>query len=411
MFLYLYTLTFGLFLTQSIRFPSPLLFGLTMIAIFWQSGHRFLYVKEAVVIAGANFFYYILAQQDIQAFSVNIIVFIVCFLYFNFFVGQDNSRLKMSIIMFYSLLILSAIVMLLNHVYPVQIISLRSRLIGAPIAQSPSGISSTIFGFGYQLAPLVSFLFVASAIYVRSWFIKIAVLLACLIAVYMGMQRSVLVTLVVSSFIFLVFYYKFKSIILIAVIVIVSGLFSIYFINSSSGNEYDNIFAKNERNAEEDRGGLMTENLRIYSNYPMGLMFYGKNWKDVTKYNIVYAGGITSHNAYLMFITYIGPFLGIAFLILVYSKIVKIFKHILWDISNKQNALLACLCFSFLAVTLNALFHNAWLIGADGPSVFVYCAILHRYNMQYSTEVVVVAEEPKKASVVKKKKSKALRYE
>jgi len=382
--MYLYTFTFGIFLNSFVRFPSPILIGLPLIAIFWQSG-RFLYIREALLFFAANFLYYGIAQADLQSVSVNCITITVCMLFFNFFVGLDFGRFKSSTIIFFSLLILSVIVMLLNHVYPSQIMQLRSKLIGAEIVQSPSGITSTIFNFGYQLAPLVSFLFIASILFINSWIMRIVVLIACLISIYFGMQRSVLLTFALSAVIFLLFYYKYKSVIIIGIIGVITVVFSTFFISKSSG-EYDNIFAKNDRNAEEDRGNLMTENLNIYSDYPLGLMFYGKTWRDVTKYNNAYAGGITSHNAYLMFITYVGPFLGITLLLLIYYRIGKIFKIALLNIYNKDHALLICLCFAFFAVTLNAMFHNAWLIGANSASLFLYFAILHRYNMQLATE-------------------------
>ena len=394
--MYLYTLTFGIFLNSFVRFPSPILVGLPLIAIFWQSG-SFLYTREALLFLIANFLYYGVAQADLQSVSVNCITIFVCILFFNFFVGLDFGRFKLAVIIFFSLLILSAIVMLLNHVYPSQIVQLRSKLIGAEIVQSPSGITSTIFNFGYQLAPLVSFLFIASIMFIDSWIVRIIVLIACLISIYFGMQRSVLLTFAFSAAIFLLFYYKYKSVIVIGLTVVISVVFSTFFISTSSG-EYDNIFAKNDRNAEEDRGNLMTENLNIYADYPLGLMFYGKTWRDVTKYNNVYAGGITSHNAYLMFITYLGPFIGITLLLLIYYKIGKIFRIALLNIFNREYASLVCLCFSFFSVTLNAMFHNAWLIGANSASLFLYFAIVHRYNMQMATEEVKEEIEIKLAS-------------
>ncbi|MDB5013436.1 MAG: hypothetical protein JWQ25_1638, partial [Daejeonella sp.] len=272
-----------------------------------------------------------------------------------------------------------------------------------------SGICVAIFSFGYQLSALVAFLFVCSILYTRSLIIRGVVLFSCLIFIYFGMQRSVLITFAVSAVIFLAFYYRYKVIIILGITVIAAGISYSYF-KSEGASEYDNIFAKNERNAEEDRGNLMTENIKIYSDYPLGLMFYGKKWNDVTKYNKVYAGGLTSHNAYLMFITYLGPFIGITLLLLVYYRIGKIFKIALLNINNPEYSLLLCLCFSFLAISLNSMFHNASFIGAEGASVFLYFAILHRYNMQTVIEIV---EEEKVELVQKtfKKNNRALSYE
>jgi hypothetical protein len=42
----------------------------------------------------------------------------------------------------------------------------------------------------------------------------------------------------------------------------------------------------------------------------------------------------------------------------------------------KDNALLLSLFFSFLAVSINALFHNAWLFTTDGPTLFLYFGVL-----------------------------------
>jgi len=409
MFGYLYALAFNIFLNSYFRFPTPLLFGIPLIALFWQRNQRFLYVREALVLFALNFLFFVVAQQDTKSAAVNLLVIVVVFLYFNFFVGIDNKRFKSSIILFYLLLTMSTLIMLANHVYRPQIDSLRATLIGAEVGQSPAGISSTIFSFGYQLAALVSFLFIAAILFTRSWFIRIAVLMACLTAIYFGMQRSALITFAVTSLVFLLLYYRFKAVPIIGLVVIVSLAFSPFFITKSSG-QYDNIFAKNERNAEQDRSALVTENLNIYSNYPLGLMFYGKNWNDVTKYNKIYAGGLTSHNAYLMFLTYVGPFVGITFLLLLYYKVGKIIKFVLTEIRDPKNALLVCLSLSFLAISLNSMFHNASLIGAEGASVFIYFAILHRYNMQYGTEIIV--EE--KVQVIQKpfkKNTRLLSYE
>src|SRR5690606_10076048 len=148
-------------------------------------------------------------------------------------------------------------------------------------------------------------------------------------------------------------------------------------------DDTNNILTKNINNdAEFNRSGLMLENLNIYSEYPLGLIFYGKNWGDVIYRNPVFSSGITSHNAYLMFLTYLGPIIGIALLWIIYSKVLKISVHAVKGIRKPENALLICLCFSFLGASINSLSHNAWLISADGPTLFLYFSILHLNRMQ-----------------------------
>jgi len=406
---YLYCITFNVFLNAYFRFPTPLLFGLPLVLLFGQKKQPFLYIKEALVLFFLNLLFYVIAQEDIKAAAVNLLIIIVAFLYFNFFVGTDHSRYKLSIIAFYSFLTLSGIVMLFDHVFRSQVDNLRMILIGSPLAQSPSGISAAIFSFGYQMSALVPFLFICSILYTRSWIARAVVLFVCLVFVYFGMQRSALLTFVVSSGLFLIFYYRYKAVLIIGILAVTAVGFS-NFILSQGASEYDNIFAKNERNAEEDRSKLMTENIEIYSDYPLGLMFYGKSWNDVTKYNKVYVGGLTSHNAYLMFITYVGPFLGITLLILLYSRIAKIFKIALSNVNDPKYALLLCLCFSFFSISLNSMFHNGSLIGSEGATVFLYFAVLHRYNMHKATEDVIY--EP--IEVVQKpfkKNARVLSYE
>ena len=390
--LYLYTLTFDIFLSKTIRLPSPLMFGIPLIALFFKSGEKFLYLKEAIVLLVAEFIYYGIALSNLNDFLVNFLTIIVCLLFFNFFIGKDRGRFIASVSIFFGLLLLSAIIMVLNHMYPAPINQLRSRLIESPIEQSPSGIASFIFTFGYQLAPLVTFLCVSLISFRKSWILKIVIFMACLGFIFLGMQRSVLIAFSLSCLLFLILYYRYKALPVIGLILIFAVVFSKYFIAESSN--YDNILSKNERNADENRGNLMTENLNIYANYPFGLMFYGKNWNEVTKYNTVYSGGITSHNAYLMFFTYLGPFLSIMLFLLCYFKFGKVFKTIFHGIRDKKNALLISLFFAFLAASLNALFHNAWLFSANGPTVFLYFATLHLYNQYGYNEVEATEDDP-----------------
>jgi hypothetical protein len=128
---------------------------------------------------------------------------------------------------------------------------------------------------------------------------------------------------------------------------------------------------------EYNRSTLAAENLRIYSDYPYGLIFYGKDWSDVTYRNEVFSSGITSHNAYLMFLTYVGPFLGLGILAGLYYKISKIIINAFRNVKKKKYALMICLCCSFIAVSINSLSHNSWLVSANGPTFFLYFAILH----------------------------------
>ena len=156
------------------------------------------------------------------------------------------------------------------------------------------------------------------------------------------------------------------------------GLLFYSYVLKTSDIGQDNILAKNERTeGSGSRAGLVTENLKIITDYPFGLIFYGQNWREVSKKYSAFRGGLTSHNAYLMFITYIGPFLGIGLLIFMYYRIAKIFKQAIIFSNLRENALLVSLCFAFLAVSLNALFHNAWLLTANGPTTFLYFSILH----------------------------------
>jgi len=384
--LYLYTLTFGIFLNSYLRVPSPILFGIPLIALFWQKG-RLLYIKEAVIFFIAAFIYYGIGMSDFKSFSVNMMEITACLLFFNFFIGKDYQRFRLAIIVFYCLLAFSTGILFISHLNPSLGIELRTRLLGSEIFQSPSGIAANIFTFGYQLAPLVSFLFVACIVYEKSWLTKAIVMFACLIAIFLGLQRSVLVTFGISSTLFLIGYYKYKSVLFLAILIVFSMLFSTFFI-AKSGGDYDNIFAKNERNSDEDRGRLMSENLNIYADYPFGLVFYGKTWSDVIKHNTVFVNGITSHNAYLMFFTYLGPFVGIGLLVLMYRKIISCFIVSLNNIYNIDSRLLVCLCFSFMGVSLNALFHNAWLLNANGPTIFIYFAVIHLYNLQSEEKTI-----------------------
>jgi hypothetical protein len=206
------------------------------------------------------------------------------------------------------------------------------------------------------------------------------------------MQRSVLVTFAFAITLFFIIYYRLKAVLIIGTVLFISLLFyNFVLINSIDAS--NNILTKNIDNKPEfNRTLLTTENLRIFADHPFGLIFYGKNWSDVIYRNQIFSSGITSHNAYLMFITYLGPFLGLGLLIVIYRKILNIGFNALKEIRLKENALLICLCFSFLAVSINSLSHNGWLISADGPTLFLYFSILHFDKVKSETDNLVSIE-------------------
>ena len=376
MMLFIYTLTFDIFLNQYFRIPSPIITCIPLIVLFRYKAVGFWYTREIIVLTVSVLLYYLVGTNNLKAFSINIFVLVTTALYFNYFVGLSTSRLNKSIFFFAVFLLFSVIVLLLNQFYGSSIIRVRSILIGAPIQQSPSGIASSIFTFGYQLAAIVTFIFIYTCTSSKNIFIIISVLFICLLSIYLGLQRSVLVAFLLSVFLFFLFYYKSKAIIIV-VIAVASGFFLFYSIQTTYIGS-DNILAKNERTeGGGSRAGLVTENLKIITDYPYGLIFHGQTWDDVSKRNSAFRGGLTSHNAYLMFVTYLGPFLGIGLLIFLYYRIAGIFKRVIVYSRLKENALLLSLCFAFLAVSLNALFHNAWLLNTNGPTVFLYFSILH----------------------------------
>lgn len=245
------------------------------------------------------------------------------------------------------------------------------------VKQSPSGIAVYQFTFGYQLAALSPFILIYTFLFHKHLLIKVAVFFTCLLFIYLGMQRSVFITFICSIGLFILMYYRVKAVFIISIAILGSALFYDFILEKHIDSN-NNILTKNMTNEpENNRKVLITENINIYSNYPLGLVFYGKNWADVIYRNPVFYKGITSHNAYMMFFTYLGPFLGLGLLILIFNSIVKIAYYAVKEIRLKENALLICLCFSFLGICINALSHNAWLISADGPTLFLYFAILH----------------------------------
>ncbi len=379
---YLYSLTFGIFMTGFFRIPAPAVFITPLFLFFRDKTIAFLYRKEVMLFTIAAFFYYAVGQHDLKSFLAYSFVVLICAVYFNFIVGSNAVRFQYSVLIFFSLLLLSALIMVLNHFFVSESIKIRELIMGEQVLQSPSGISTTIFTFGYQLAALVSFAFIYSFTYRKPFIWKPIVFLACSVLIFLGMNRSVFVAFVFTSLLFLLFYEGFKAVFIIGILLAV-GYGSYTYVVKESLDTKNNIVTKNEENdARFNRSGLTLENIKIVGNYPYGLIFYGKTWKEVVYRNHVFSSGLTSHNAYLMFVTYLGPFLGIGLLIALYFKVLKVLKLVIQNIKVRENSLIVCLCFSFLAVSINALSHNAWLISADGPTVFLYFSLLHSYKMK-----------------------------
>jgi len=385
MFLYLYSLAFGVFMTETFRLPAPFLFSFPLILLFREGSKAFLYSKELLVFSLALLSYYVVGIGDYPSFFAILINFTICLFYFNYFIGTNTARYNLSILVFFLLLGLSSLVLVFNNYYE-EVDGLRSLLVDDKVLQSPAGIATTQFTFGYHLAAFAPFLLIYTFLFHKPLFIRLLAFLICLVLIYLGMQRSVFITFVSTISLFLILSYRVRAVFFIAIAVFFSVLFYNLALKNDT-NSRDNIVAKNINNDPEFNRTLLTaENLRIYSDYPFGLVFYGKNWSDVIYRNQVFATGITSHNAYLMFITYLGPFLGLGLLLIIYSGVVRIGYNALKEIRNKDNALLICLCFSFIAVSINAAAHNGWLLSADGPTLFLYFSILHSEKMKRSNE-------------------------
>lgn len=375
---YLYTLLFGIFMTDLFRIPAPLIFCTTLVLLFPEKEKlAFMYNRELVLFGLAIFLYNVIGLSELMVFIAYIMCIGLCALYFNFFVGTNKMRFNITIYVFIALLMFSAVVMVLNPYYLLEVNNLRSMLMGEPVVQSPSGIAVYQFNFGYQLAALVPFLLIFTFVYKKPILVKVTILFICLLFIYLGMQRSVFVGFVCSAFLFLLMYYNYKAIFITALAICAAFFFYTYVLKDNL-DSYNNIITKNENNMQEyNRSTLAAENLRIYSGYPYGLIFYGKNWSDVIYRNEVFSSGITSHNAYLMFLTYLGPFLGLGILIGLYHRIGKIIIDSFRNVRKKEYTLMICLCCSFIAVSLNSLSHNSWLVSANGPTIFLYFAILH----------------------------------
>jgi hypothetical protein len=384
MVLYLASLAYGIFLTELFRLPAPLVFCVPLVFFYREVKSRFQYSKEVAILCTAIFLYEVVGLSTINSFFAMIITIIVCAVYFSYFVGNNARRFLWSVWIFYGLLFISSLVMVANHWYP-QINTLRSIVLGSPVLQSPAGISPTQFGYGYQLAALAPFLLLSTFVFKRNLLIKTLVFVICLTFVFLGLQRSAFVGFTLAVILFLTLFYGFRAFLLLG---LMAGLcVSLLSLSGGAmGIGTDNILNKNAHNDEaSNRSDLAKENLRIYSEYPFGLIFYGKDWGDVIYRNYVFSAGITSHNAYLMFITYLGPFLGLGLLASIYLPIVKIVLGSFRNLRREGQQVMPCLIFSFLSVSVNALSHNAWLFSADGPTLFSFFAILHYYKTQQET--------------------------
>lgn len=380
LFLYLYTLTFNIFLTSVIRIPAPILFGLPLLFLGnSKADGLYLYKKEMFFFVLASALLFLFAQQVVKIFFVVIIITAVVSLYFSYVVGDDLRRLKLSVWIFYGLLGLSSVVMLLNRVYPAEIILLRSLLTGELIKQSPSGITPYIFSFGFQLSALVSFLVIASIAFRTHVLVKMLAFGTAVILILYGMNRSVAVVFGISVGLFWLLYYRMRTVFLVSALVGLSLIFKSEIADLSSSRG-ENILAKNSMNSDEHRSYLMLENLKIIADNPFGIAFSGKTWNEVAGLNPVFRMGdeglITSHNCYLMFVTYLGILVGGILLWVFYRKIGAVFWDALHHVRDREYALLVTLCFSFFAISLNSLFHNEWLLGS-GPTLFLYFSILH----------------------------------
>ncbi|MCX2574300.1 O-antigen ligase family protein [Pedobacter sandarakinus] len=385
LFMFIYVTTFNIFMTGIFRIPAPVVFLAPLIYFYRELPAKFTYGRALVIFFIAGFVFYAAAQSEIASFFSLMIVVSSYALYFNFVVGNNIQRLRISVSIFISLLVFSGIIMLVDH--QVNVAPIRSLLVMDDVLQAPSGISVTIFTFGYQMAAVTPFIVVAALIFKRNWLVVLAASGLAGAFIFLGMQRSVLVAFGVAVGAFVLFYYRGKSI-------LIAGAFALMFImvqgtveQFSEGKNNKNILNKNVENAKgkEERGDLMGENLEIISNYPLGLMFYNKTWNDVVQHNYVYKKGpivITSHNAYLMFITYLGPLLAFILLLLLYFKVGKIIIHAFLNIRAENNALLACLSVAFVSISVNSLFHNEWLLAVSGPTLFLYFSILQLAKIQ-----------------------------
>lgn len=379
--LYLASVAFGIFLTEMFRLPAPMVFCMPLVFFWNMKNTKFLYTREVTLLIIAVFLYNVVGLSAYNSFFATSISIILCSVFFSYYIHFDTRRFYTSVWIFYGLLLLSSLVMVANHWFP-QANVIRAMIMGAAVIQSPAGISLTQFGYGYQLAAFVPFALISTFVFRKNILIKVAVFGICMAFVFLGMQRSVFVGFALAMVLFLLLYYGFKSIIMLGAM---TGLCILLFsvAGSDTLTSTDNILTKNEHNDEaSNRTDLASENLKIYAEYPYGLIFYGKDWSDVIYKNYVFSAGITSHNAYLMFFTYLGPFLGLGLLAAVYLPVGRIMLLSCRNIHAPDHRMIICLLFSFLGVSVNALSHNPWLFSADGPTIFSFFCVLHCYKQQ-----------------------------
>ena len=379
LFMFIYVSTFNIFMTGIFRIPAPIVFLAPLFIFYRNDNGSFDYGYEAIIFFIASFLYTLIGEQDTTSFFAFIIVISCYIIFFNYVIGNNIKRLKLTIFIFFSLLFLSGLIMLIDH--QIDISAIRSFFAGSPIIQSPSGISLTLFNFGYQMAALTSFMFVSTIVFKRNWVLGLVLIVFALCFIFFGMQRSTLVAFVVTSFIFIITYYKAKSFLFFSVIAVLLFIGQNYVDLFSSEKNQKNILNKNVQNTNQNEGreNLIIENLKVIVDYPFGLIFYNKSWNEVVKHNHVYKKGpviITSHNAYLMFITYLGPLLGLLMLLMLYYKIFQIIWNAFKEIKLLENAMLICLSCSFLAVSINSIFHNEWLLITSGPTHILYFSLL-----------------------------------
>jgi hypothetical protein len=274
------------------------------------------------------------------------------------------------------------LVLVADHYNQDAIDPIRSRLLDDQVKQSPSGIAPTQFAFGYQVVAFTTFIFVASITYRLNMLFKLICFAICLLLLFFGMNRSAFVCFIATSAMFILITFRLKGFLLLSVVTLIVA--SIYQdIANTPPYDKNNILSKNQaKEADEfNRSELAAENLKIIEDYPWGLIFYGKTWEEVVYRNPAFPSGLSSHNAYLMFITYVGPFFGIGILIMLYSLVLKTGVQLAAG-PLKYDPMLVALFGAFLALSLNAMSHTAWLLNADGPSIFFFFALMHTIKFQ-----------------------------
>ncbi|MGN0002940.1 MAG: O-antigen ligase family protein [Sphingobacterium composti] len=391
MFMFMYVTTFNIFMSEIFRIPAPIIFLAPLMIFYKDEDVDFVFGYEAIVFFIATLLYTLLAEQDIASFFAFLIKLACLVMFFNFIIASNIKRFNLAIYIFITLLFLSGIIMLIDHQF--KIADLRSMLVFTPITQSPSGISVTLFIFGYQMAALTAFLLPFLILSRKNWLLSLVIMAFAICFIFFGMQRSVLVSFGLSSLLFILFYYRAKSVFILGGIVILLFIGQNFSDQFSSDKNQQNILNKNvkQTNNNEDRGDLMTENLKVIADYPFGLIFYNKSWNDVVWHNHVYKNGsviITSHNAYLMFITYLGPLIGLLLLLLIYWKLTQIVWNSFKNIRQKENIMLLALSCSFIAISANSMFHNDWLLSANGPTLILYFSLLHLTKIKTNKPII-----------------------